>query len=297
MEDLRTAKIVLIAIAFRLLGFTTTFAGSNDPPVTITRIVVNANQTELEWNGGLAPFRIQWRPALSAGVWSDLGPSTAGTNRSSIINKTNAFFRVVADGRAVDENVRYQVVFSATWSSFTHPSQFPVGAHFSGLIGATHNSQLSVWAPGTPASPGIESMAETGSKFTLTSEVSSAISAGTAQYVLCGGGVGSPGSVSVTFDISRSFSLVSLVTMIAPSPDWFVGVHDLDLCPNGQWLEEIVVSLLPYDSGTDSGVTYSAHNADTVPALPISRITGFPFAITGSVPPLGTFTFRRIDNQ
>ncbi|MGB0578312.1 MAG: spondin domain-containing protein [Limisphaerales bacterium] len=264
-------------------------------PLSITRIVINANQTELQWTGGNGPYRIQWRPELGSGNWEDVGAAVNGTNRFSIVNSSNAFFRVFAEGQPTVTNARYSVGFSATWSSATHPAQFPSGAHFSGLIGATHNSQFSMWAPGAGATPGIESMAETGSKFTLMTEGQQAIAAGTAQHVLSGGGTGSPGSVGMTFDISRDHSLVSLVSMIAPSPDWFVGVHDLDLCANGQWIDQVVVPLQPYDSGTDSGLTYSSFNANTVPAQPISEITGFPFAVSGPVPALGTFTFTRVN--
>ena len=75
--------------------------------------------------------------------------------------------------------------------------------------------------------------------------------------------------------------------MIAPSPDWFVGIHGVDLRPGGVWAREIVVDLDPYDSGTDSGVNYTSGNADITPHLPIANIAGtFPF--TGA-PRIGTF--------
>ena len=40
--------------------------------------------------------------------------------------------------------------------------------------------------------------------------------------------------------VNSEFPLVvSFITMIAPSPDWFVGVHDLNLCntTTGKWLD------------------------------------------------------------
>jgi hypothetical protein len=80
--------------------------------------------------------------------------------------------------------------------------------------------------------------------------------------------------------------------MIAPSPDWFVGVSALNMLRDNEWADEIVVELHPYDAGTDSGTTYDARDADTVPPAPISRIDGPPLRVGGTVPPLGTFTFR-----
>jgi len=38
------------------------------------------------------------------------------------------------------------------------------------------------------------------------------------------------GQTSAAFRVERSRDLMSLVTMIGPSPDWFVGVSGYDLC-------------------------------------------------------------------
>ncbi|MDA0811503.1 MAG: spondin domain-containing protein, partial [Verrucomicrobia bacterium] len=192
---------------------------------------------------------------------------------------------------------RFELVFDATWSAATHPTEFPSGnPHFSGLIGTTHNATTSLWSPGGIATPGIQTMAETGGKSPLTAEIDALIAAGRAETLISGAGVGSsPGSVSVTFTASQDFPLVSVVSMIAPSPDWFVGVHDMPLFQNGQWIDEMVVSLDPYDSGTDNGTTYASPDSDTNPQVPISRLTGAPLDVEGIIAPLGTFTIRRIE--
>ena len=59
-------------------------------------------------------------------------------------------------------NATYQVTFDAAWSQQNHPADFPGNPHFSGLIGGTHQGSHSFWEVGSLASPGIESMAETG---------------------------------------------------------------------------------------------------------------------------------------
>ena len=185
----------------------------------------------------------------------------------------------------------YRVTFDAVWSAATHPNDFPPGPHFSGLIGATHGVGASFWQPGALASPGIESMAEAGSKSPLTAEIDAAIQNGTAGFVISGGGISpSPGAVSVTFTISPSHSRVTLVSMIAPSPDWFVGVTGLDLIENGSWVQNKSIDLPPYDAGTDDGVSFVSPNAESTPHAPIQQITVAPFS---SGVPLGTFTFVR----
>jgi hypothetical protein len=185
----------------------------------------------------------------------------------------------------------YTVDFDATWSAQTHPLGFPSNPHFSGLIGGTHNDQVTFWEEGELASPGIKRMAELGSKTVLRDEIETAIAAGTAAAVISGGGIGtSPGSVSETFTIEETHALVTLVSMLAPSPDWFVGVSGIDLRPGGQWVDVLVVDLVIWDAGTDSGTEYGSPNMPTVPPVPIFEKMDGPFAQNNVV---GTFTFTR----
>ena len=193
-----------------------------------------------------------------------------------------------------DSVARYSVRFDATWSATTHPQDFPGSAHFSGLIGATHDDRVTFWAPGVLASPGIQAMAELGSKTPLDTEVAAAIAAGTARDTLSGGGVGhSPGAVTLDFEIAATHPRVTLVTMIAPSPDWFVGVAGLPLLVNDRWTDSLVVELRGWDAGTDDGTTYTAINAPSTPHVPIFPLEDGPFRVNAVVPILGTFTFVR----
>jgi hypothetical protein len=193
-----------------------------------------------------------------------------------------------------DPVARYVVTFDSTWSAATHPTDWPYDAHYSGLIGGTHNAHVSFWQDGQPASPGIQAMAEQGRKSPLDQEVIAAVAAGNAQHLLSGGALsGSPRAVSLAFDISRDFPRVTLVTMVAPSPDWFVGVSGLPLLVDKQWVDTVTVTLFPWDAGTDSGTTYASANERTVPAAGIHRLIGFPVSVGGTVAPFGTMTFVR----
>lgn len=192
---------------------------------------------------------------------------------------------------------RYRVTFDAAWSAASHPDAFPGNPHFSPLIGATHSSRAVFWEPGRAASAGIEAMAEEGSTSPLDAEIQAAIAAGTAEALVRGEGIPrSPAATSVELQVGRDHPLVTLVAMVAPSPDWFVGVHGLSLVENGDWVPEKTVTLAPYDAGTDSGLSYLSPNADTVPREPIRRIEGAPLASGGAVAPMGTFTFVRISS-
>ncbi len=101
----------------------------------------------------------------------------------------------------------------------------------------------------------------------------------------------SPGSESLALDVSPTRPLV---TMLAPSPDWFVGVSGFDLCDADSWHDEIEIDLFAYDAGTDSGTSYTSANADTQPHEPITRIELPPFVVAGSVSRVGTLTISRL---
>lgn len=50
---------------------------------------------------------------------------------------------------------------------------------------------------------------------------------------------------------------MSFLTMLGPSPDWNVGLSGEDLCTKDcGWVQKLVADLIPWDAGTDSGVTY-----------------------------------------
>jgi hypothetical protein len=83
--------------------------------------------------------------------------------------------------------------------------------------------------------------------------------------------------------------------MIAPSPDWFVGVDSLNLIENGEWVTNKIVTLYGRDAGTDSGITFTSPDQVTVPRGVVTAFTGFPALQEGVIVPFGTFTFTRLD--
>jgi len=155
----------------------------------------------------------------------------------------------------------------------------PNGAHFSPLVGATHGDGVSFWQPGGIASPGVEVVAESGGTSTMNSEIQAAINAGTAATLLGAPGVNVElGMSSFEFTADLANPLLTLLTMFAPSPDWFTGVHDYQLLAgeNGDWLQSVEIPLVPYDAGTDSGADFTSPNSNTAPQQPIFSLENDP---------------------
>jgi len=75
-------------------------------------------------------------------------------------------------------------------------------------------------------------------------------------------------------DFTQSHNQVIFVSMIAPSPDWFVAVQ-ANLFDGVNWTDEIVLELISYDAGTDSGTDLTSVDVDTNPRELISVFPEF----------------------
>ena len=102
--------------------------------------------------------------------------------------------------------------------------------------------------------------------------------------------------------VDEDRSLVSLITMIFPSPDWFLGVSNVDMCDpmTGEWREEYDRDLFPYDSGTDDGTSFESPDAPTMPKKNIFLIGNEDdtnFKSDSSIRRLGTFKFTKVPTK
>ena len=143
-----------------------------------------------------------------------------------------------------------------------------------------------------------------GSMTALNREMNRAIQAKNALRLFSADGISNTGTRSVNdVEVTTSYPLVSAITMIAPSPDWFVGVHDYNLCneTNGKWFEKKVKGLFLYDSGTDDAPTFVHINTPSKPPVPIFLITNKhegSLKSNNTIKSFGTFTFEKtFDSQ
>jgi len=188
----------------------------------------------------------------------------------------------------------YTVIVKSTWTKVSHPFEYPSDAHFSGMIGASHNAKYSIFAIGRRPTPGLERLSEEGKHSPLDTEIRAAIDQGNALMLFESGGLKNwKDSMVATVRVDRAHPLVSVVNMIAPSPDWFTGASDVNLADNGAWITRRTVTLYAYDSGGDDGTTYKAKDKDTNPKKPTTRAANRHFVVRGRVKPVATVTFVR----
>ena len=189
----------------------------------------------------------------------------------------------------------YTVVFERSWSSDTHPQDFPLLAHFSPVIGVTHGAGYDPFKSGGTASAGIEKLCEEGKHQPLDGEIKAAIAKGTAGALIETPDPlrSVPGEAEAKFAIDPAHPRVSIAAMIAPSPDWCAIAADVDLMEGGQWVPKKTVILEAWDVGTDSATSYRALDDDTQPRGPI-QLNALPYFVKdGKRVPVGKVTFTR----
>ena len=233
--------------------------------------------------------RCQWRFTRLASLARSLTvPAAAGL--LLVIAVPLVIMPMPAQAQGNAQSATYRVTFEGkfTASALASGVSVPSGEHFTTLIGAVHNGSVTFWSDGGTASAGIESMAEVGGTSTLKSE----INANSNALAIIEQSIASGGTATATVDITltRDHPLVTLTSMVAPSPDWFVGVSGLSLrnTADDGWQPSLTVNLFPWDAGTEEGTEFSLSNSPTSPQGTIASIKG-----TGkfSNEPIATLTF------
>ncbi|KAH8253487.1 hypothetical protein KR032_005701 [Drosophila birchii] len=241
-------------------------------------------------------------------------------------------------GCTLDRLAVYKVVLHTYWTRELFPKHYPdwrPTAQWTKTLGRTHNANYALYHIGQPATAAVKQFAETGRSDLLDSNagelqqqqmqtgksptVSSSSATSTTSTSTSGGSPVQERSVFDEFSmpaiplgagrseakvfVDSNHSLVSLMTRIVPSPDWFIGVDSFELCVGGSWIDTVTVELDPLDAGTDNGFTFTAPNWPTAPQGVIYRITSrYPGHPAGSfyypkskrLPPIATFQFIKL---
>uniref|UniRef100_A0A665TEZ3 Spondin-1 n=1 Tax=Echeneis naucrates TaxID=173247 RepID=A0A665TEZ3_ECHNA len=175
---------------------------------------------------------------------------------------------------------KYRLTFYGNWSEKVHPKDYPRRAnHWSALIGASHSKGYVLWEYGGYASEGVRQVAEFGSPIKMEEEIRQkgdevlTVIKTKAQWPAWQP-LNLRAAPSAEFSVDRTRHLMSFLTMLGPSPDWNVGLSGEDLCTKEcGWVQRLVTDLIPWDAGTDGGVTYESPNKPTIPQEKIRPLT------------------------
>ena len=145
------------------------------------------------------------------------------------------------------------------------------------------------------------SLLYTGRECILTPEIEKQQRYGNVYSVIkANGPTSTPGKkIVMNIHVDPDRSLVSVITMIFPSPDWFLGISNIDMCDRmtGEWKDSLDRDLFPYDSGTDDGISFESPDAPSNPRKNIFLIgkdDDTNFKSNSAIKRLGTFKFSKI---
>lgn len=178
--------------------------------------------------------------------------------------------KMMMDATQPYSEAAYQATITGKWNSTDF--NVPAGVHFTALAGAVHNKAASLWMAGSPASRSLQYVAENGYATPLLTDVDTLICQGKALARLSAAAPPPTGYRTLTFSANTNFPLLSFASMLAPTPDWFTGVHDLALYRQGAWVKDTTIQLYGYDAGTKDGDVFSYNQPATSPKQNIQRL-------------------------
>lgn len=171
-------------------------------------------------------------------------------------------------GKDVEDNMpfseaNYVMTISGQWS--TPAFTTPANGKFTSVIGMVHNQQGWLWRENQPADLATEAMAENGNIIPYLAVIDSIIAAGSASAQLFMLAPPNTGSGQRAIYCNTNFSQVSFMSMLGPTPDWFIGLNGFNLFSNDQWVSDTTINLYVYDGGTEDGTGLSYNNPPSIP--------------------------------
>ena len=224
----------------------------------------------------------------------DENNSLAKYQRMKKINFPVSYYIVLlafldTSGLLAQSTANYNISVTTTWNATDHGSSalgnnLPNDPHWSALALVTHKNRNEFLQLGGLASQGVQNIAELGANASFQSQVNEAILAANADQSLQSGFSprGSSSSTSInSITVSETYPLVTFLSMIAPSPDWFIAVNSETLrsgndTVNNGWKDTYSIELFAYDAGTDDGLDYDSNNAPSNPKVGIFMINAAP---------------------
>ncbi len=167
----------------------------------------------------------------------------------------------------------YQVKFIGNFTSDIFPGEnFPGNPHFSPVNVVSHNKSYKLFPKGTVATEGVKVVAETGNPGPLSLELEAAQNINDVFEYQRTSPLDGDQVASLQITVKKEAPFISVLSMIAPSPDWVVGLNSVKLFKKGRFIQRLYAPLYAIDAGTDSGQDYKSVNESTLPQEKIHRL-------------------------
>ncbi|CAN8068901.1 unnamed protein product [Agarophyton chilense] len=153
--------------------------------------------------------------------------------------------------------------YVVNFTNFLTPERFgdripEGGLVFSPLAGASHSNRVSLLTVRSLASPQVEQIAETGQNGRFVALAESLVGKGVRTAAAATGPTMPGNYTALRFTVDCENPFITVVGMIAPSPDWLVQISNIPMMRRGRFLERRRGTLIAYDAGTDDGANFTS---------------------------------------
>lgn len=187
------------------------------------------------------------------------------------------------------------MTITINWS--TPQFSVPAGAHVTTLMGMVHSKDTLLWKEGRLATEGLEDVAEVGNITKMNLEIDAIIAKNKALSKFQIAAPLITGTAETNLLFNTTYPNISFASMIAPSPDWFMGVSSISLFVNNKWLDELNLNVRVYDAGTEDGDIFGYNNPSTSPQQPAVLLTPANASVlantNATIAPIATLRFVR----
>lgn len=152
----------------------------------------------------------------------------------------------------------YRVTLEGTWTPESANAPVPEDAYFGPAFATIHSDRISLYQRWERVTPGVQFLIETGATSIVENDAGALVATREIKDTAKGTRLGPQEQHSLHLIADEAFHRLSLAAMLAPSPDWFVGLSGFELCQDGQWVEGHAQALTAYDAGTDAGKAFGA---------------------------------------
>ncbi|KAJ2951133.1 hypothetical protein O0L34_g5522 [Tuta absoluta] len=169
----------------------------------------------------------------------------------------------------VDDVAVYNVKLHLMWDDDIYHREHQGKHQWSQVFGQSHNRSYALYRVGEPSRPSVLDFIQFGTLDPLMEESEEEPKVYD-QFIAPPVENGQGETETVVF-VDGEHSMVSLMSKILPSEDWFIGVDSLDLCLRSSWVDQLTLDLEPLVAGIAGN---DKKNPNPVKKLPRSHFGG-----------------------
>ena len=168
----------------------------------------------------------------------------------------------------------YNISLNSVWSLKTHPYWTPLEPQILPFLSFSHKKDNNILQLGKVPDLGFEKYIEEGNTKLLINSILRSKKKNEIRSYTKGSKIHSPDIVDNILRVTKEHPYITFIAPIHPSPDWFIGVSNIQLYfPQTGWVEEIKIPVQIYDAGTDDGIDFTSNNINTKSSAGIQYLT------------------------